>query len=166
MEPVDILQESRQAELAASYHYTNMAHQADYTSVHSWMHPSQGDRSRVNAPGCSLNLQKPYIRLADHLSVLGVAYLWPLSSHLSYLPISLFSFHPSASVVAASCHELRGTSKWASQLCWLYLLLVYLLWLATHKLVDPLKTGLMPGGRLHVAPGMWCTFKKELNAGS
>lgn len=89
MEPVDVLQESRQAELAVSYHYTNMAHQADYTSAHSQMHPSQGDRSRVNAPGCSLNLQKPYIRLVGHHSVSGVAYLCPPSSHLSSLPTSL-----------------------------------------------------------------------------
>lgn len=66
----------------------NTSHQTDYTSAHSRMLPSQRDKSRIDAPGCCLNLQMPYIRFTDCLSIYRLVSCGPFPL---LLPSSLLS---------------------------------------------------------------------------
>lgn len=72
----------------------NMAHQADYTSARSCMLPSQIDKNRVNARGCHLYLQKPYVPFPDCLSLglfsCGLPLISPLILSVSRFPLSRF----------------------------------------------------------------------------
>lgn len=67
-----------------------MAHQAYYTSAHSCTLPSEIDKNRVNALGCHLYLQKPYILFLDSpLLSLGLFSCGLFLSHPPSFPPSL-----------------------------------------------------------------------------
>lgn len=105
-----------------------MAHQADYTSAHSCMLPSQIDKSIVNPRGCHLYLQKPYVPFPDCLSLglfscglsLSLSFSHPPSHSkcLSFFPLSVYTRINHLSPSSLSLHPTLRVSLFSPSEEW------------------------------------------------